>query len=271
MKLTEQFLKELNMMKETRKAYVCVLVRFTKWLEKRKIRIKDVTPSTISEYIKWLTKRGFNPSTVNTNLASVKNFYKWLLGKGVIKSNPALKSHYQMCSVKSPVPLSEVQIKTLLKNLPNNWFRPAFYLGLMCGLRPMEILKIKVEDVNLSKGTIIINSKGRSQKSRIVYMPQEVKKEMKKWLNKRPTLPKCNLLFPNRGRGYSSKIIQYMVTKLRKVTGIRFSFYQLRYTFVRRMLKFGAPYTILKLMGVNSISHSLKYFPGENFPWKKKP
>lgn len=191
------------------------------------------------------------------------------MDKGAIKRNPVLKSHYLRCPMKSSKPLSDVQIKTLLKNLPDNWFRLAFYLALECGLRAMEILKIKVGDVNLSKNTIIIRSKKRMiPKNHVVSMPQEVKKEMKKWLKKRPTLPECNLLFPNSGRGYSSKTLQYMIAKLRNVTGIRVSFHQLRYIFVRRMLNSNALDTILRLMGATSISCFEKYFSGKKKPYK---
>jgi len=125
-------------------------------------------------------KKNQSPKTLIIKVSAIRGFAKYLLsiGKdayvipsGFVRKDPQITPHIYRLSEVSDIWNSVDKMKCCQNNyiaLP-----VIFRLLYCCGLRPHEVLNLKVEDVNLDNGQIFINeSKGHI--SRNVVMPDDL-------------------------------------------------------------------------------------------------
>ena len=135
----------------------------------------DVTSETVEDYMGYLKEAGKSDSTITRNIASLRSFYQYLLGKGYIDENPIRSVKTKKVPKKIPVVLSTKEVDMLLQapdETDPKGCRDKAMLELLyaTGLRVSELISLNVEDINLSIG--ILNCQGGHIKRTLPIYPE---------------------------------------------------------------------------------------------------
>lgn len=169
--------------------------------------------------------------------------------------------------------LTPDQAKTVLDAAKPAAQQLAIVLALGMGLRKIEIIRLKISDVNTARGYVTVTGKGRGGgKLRLVPFHPRFNEALGEWLKVRHTMTSGggynpdNLLVWQRGKHcypYSDVKASGIHTMLKRVSidvDIPFSFHTLRRTFGRMMWLSGVPVvTIAKMLGHTSTEQTLAY------------
>ena len=79
--LLNDFLKE-------KKYYKCGVKRFIRYLENKRIELKDVRHKEVQRLYKWLKKQNYAAITIKGTIEIARSFYKYLKNKGFVNDNP---------------------------------------------------------------------------------------------------------------------------------------------------------------------------------------
>ncbi len=161
---------------KTLKAYRIDLQQF--YNQNSNIPITEITSATLEQYIAGLHEQ-YKPKTVKRKIASVKALFHYLEYKDIIDQNPFNKIliHFrEPVILPKTIPLNTVEtfLSTIYKQYKNaktpyqkrNALRDAAVIELLfaTGMRISELCSLKISDVNLYDGTILIYGKGDKER-----------------------------------------------------------------------------------------------------------
>ena len=152
-------------------SYMRDIRQFSDWLRVGiQVDVIDVTQSHISSYLRSLEDEGRSNSTISRTLASLKNFYAYLVSSGFLEKTPVIDIHIDRGEKKLPQILSGREIELLLSQpvcVDAKGYRDKAMLEVMyaTGMRVSELLALDIDDVNLDQGIIKCNN---SKKSRVI-------------------------------------------------------------------------------------------------------
>lgn len=155
----------------TTSSYMRDIRQFSEWLRTEEgIDVLDVTQSNIDSYMKYLSEEGKSGATVSRCLASLKNFYSYLVSSGFMEATPVAGIHVKRGEKKLPQILNGREIELLLSQpacVDAKGYRDKAMLEVMyaTGIRVSELIDLNVDDVNLEQGCIKCSG---SKKSRII-------------------------------------------------------------------------------------------------------
>lgn len=173
---------------------------------------KPVNALKYSDMRLWvndLEKYGFSASTRARKIASIKSFFKWLMKMEYISRNPAEGLESPKLPKKQPKVISVEDSKSMLydaKNANNDHitcFRDYTIISmfLTTGIRREELSNVKISDIDMDSGTILIHGKGN--KERIAYINDTL----------RPILSEYMAVY--RGKFKTSESSQYLFVSTR--------------------------------------------------------
>ncbi|MEG0035713.1 MAG: tyrosine-type recombinase/integrase, partial [Oscillospiraceae bacterium] len=121
-------------------------------------------------YTAWMKSQGKSVPTISRSIASIKNFYKFLLSEKVVDENPAMGLVPEKAEQKLPQILTGKEVELLLEqpectDLKGYRDRAMLELLYATGIRVSELIALNVSDVNISAG--IIRCRG-NDKERII-------------------------------------------------------------------------------------------------------
>ena len=131
----------------------------------------DASQLNISDYLAHLQDEGRSGATVSRNLASLKNFYAYVVSSGFLEASPVSgEIKIQRGEKKAPQILTGKEIELLLAQpscVDAKGYRDKAMLEVMyaTGIRVSELIELNVEDVNLDLGILKCNS---SKKTRAI-------------------------------------------------------------------------------------------------------
>ena len=152
-------------------SYMRDVRQFSDWLSDRGVSsVVDATQLNISDYMAHLDADGRSSATLSRSLASLKNFYAYLVSSGFLENTPVVDIHIERGEKKLPTVLTGHEIELLLAQpvcLEPKGFRDKAMLEVMyaTGIRVTELIDLDVDDVNLEQGTIKCSG---SKKTRII-------------------------------------------------------------------------------------------------------
>lgn len=168
--------------------------------------------------------------------------------------------------------LTPEQAQAVLNAPMNSAQRLAVVLALGMGLRRVEIIRLRVEDVNVTRSYITVIGKGRGGgKLRLVPFHPRFNEALGEWLKDRHRMVKQGwnpdnlLIWARGGRCYpysdvKSTGIEALLKRVSKAVDIPFSFHTLRRTFGRMMWLSGVSVvTIARMLGHTSTEQTLRY------------
>ncbi|MDO5308036.1 MAG: tyrosine-type recombinase/integrase [Planctomycetia bacterium] len=181
----EYIAHERQLSPNTCMAYRSDLLRFYRWLGERKI--EELTPTQLSDYVASLNDLSFSPASIARNVTSVRVFFNFLLGEGLITRNVAKLIGTQKKWERLPSVLSPGQISRLLVE-PNPetdrlWIRDRAILEFCyaTGCRVSEVVNLKLENVWLDRACCLCIGKG--SKERVVHLGESAIVAFKLWLS----------------------------------------------------------------------------------------
>lgn len=134
-------------------------------------------------YIKKLVDKGNSPSSRARKISSIKAFYKWAVSNGIVANNPIENIGMPKIPKKEPKVMDVQEVKEVIESAKKDdgresaleSFRNLSILSLMfnTGIRREEVTNIKLSDLNIKDGSLIIHGKGN--KERIVYFNDSTK------------------------------------------------------------------------------------------------
>lgn len=168
----ENYLTNIKQASEnTVASYIRDIRQFSSWLQDSTgVSIPEAHREDIQNYLTHLQNEGRSAATLGRSLASLKNFYAYLLSSGFVTATPVADVHVERVEKKLPQILSGREIEILLSQpsaTDAKGIRDKAMLEVMyaTGIRVSELIDLNIEDVNLDIGVIKCTS---AQKSRII-------------------------------------------------------------------------------------------------------
>ena len=141
-------------------SYMRDIRQFADWLHADEdMNIVDATQLHIGRYLQHLETNGKSGATVSRSLASLKNFYTYLVSSGFLEKTPVTEIKVDRGEKKLPQILTGREIELLLAQtvcVDPKGFRDKAMLEVMyaTGIRVTELIDLNIDDVNLSQGVI---------------------------------------------------------------------------------------------------------------------
>jgi integrase/recombinase XerD len=143
--------------------------QFSQWLNASEgIDVIDATQLNIGEYMHYQESEGRSGATISRCLASLKNFYLYLVSSGFLEKTPVMDIHVDRGEKKLPQILTGREIELLLAQpvcVDAKGYRDKAMLEVMyaTGMRVTELINLDVDDVNLDLGIIKCNGTKKSR------------------------------------------------------------------------------------------------------------
>ena len=141
-------------------SYMRDIRQFSDWLRlNEEVDIVDATQVNISRYVAHLEEEGRSGATVSRCLASLKNFYGYLVSSGFLEATPVKEIRVDRGEKKLPQILTGREIELLLAQpacVDAKGYRDKAMLEVMyaTGIRVTELIDLDIDDVNLELGVI---------------------------------------------------------------------------------------------------------------------
>ncbi len=160
-------------------SYMRDIRQFSEWLKSaRDADVVDATQLNISDYLSHLEADGRSGATVSRNLASLKNFFAYVVSSGFLEATPVSEIRIDRGEKKLPQILTGQEIELLLAQptcIDAKGFRDKAMLEVMyaTGIRVTELIDLDVDDVNLDLG--VIKCSGAKKSRSIPLYPAALK------------------------------------------------------------------------------------------------
>lgn len=215
----------------------------------------QVSRRHLDGYLAELDRRGFSGATRRRKVSSIRSFFGFLQGSGLIQVSPALKLIPPERERMEPRVLSEAEYKRLLEAVRGDIRDQAIIeLLLQTGLRLSEVARLHVNHVYLpakiSKepgfvGSVTVLGKGRKQRS--VTLNYKACRAIKNYLSVRPAADDTHLFLTKFNKGIGPRGIEKLVEKYLTEAGIpNASVHTLRHTFATHTIKKGTKLEVVR-------------------------
>ncbi len=249
------------------------LLRFARFVEARKARLKDVDHIFIRDFLNSLYLDHLARSSVSRILSSVRSFFKFMVRRGQLPRNPGELVSSPRVPRKLPAKLSELDAQILMESAGTTNLRTLrdhaiLELLYASGLRVSELVGLNEVDVNMPERLLRVLGKG--QKERIVPFGQFAARAMETYREERALQGKTfhddagNVpVFINlRGSRLTTRSVQRLLEGYRShlAPGRQVTPHTLRHSFATHLLENGADLrSIQELLGHRSLSTTQKY------------
>jgi len=252
-------------------SYMRDIRQFSEWTKHEALSgLLDVSQLNISSYLSFLQEEGKSGATISRSLASLKNFYAYLVSSGFLETSPVTTDiHVTRGEKKLPSILSGKEVELLLaqpSGTDSKGIRDKAMLEVMyaTGMRVSELIDLNIEDVNLEL-SLIKCSNNKKTRAIPIYPAavQALRIYIKDVRSSMLADPKESALFVNIGGSRMSrqgfwKILKHYQSKAgieKEITP-----HTLRHSFAVHLLENGADLgSLQELMGHSDISSTQMY------------
>ncbi len=149
---------------ETAATYLRHLKQYHQWCVAERVSLLTAKPLVLQRHIVDMLDGDYARATVNSRIAALKSFYRWLVLEGRKKGDPTreLKMHKEKVAVRDP--FTETEAKRLVVAAETSFERAILLMLLGSGIRRAELIRLKVADLNMRAGTALIHGKGLKQR-----------------------------------------------------------------------------------------------------------
>ena len=160
-------------------SYMRDIRQYSQWLfEAVSVDVVDASQENISAYLSHLEAEGRSAATLSRSLASLKNFYAYVVSTGFMENTPVTDIHVERGEKKAPQILTGKEIELLLAQpvcVDAKGYRDKAMLEVLyaTGIRVTELISLDVSDVNLELG--IIKCTGTKKSRAIPLYPAALK------------------------------------------------------------------------------------------------
>ena len=232
----------------------------------------SLTTDNVRAYMVVLNDKQYSKSTTARKLATLRSFYKFLVKRGHITSNPVTAVRTPKQDKKLPKFLEYDQVKKLLDTPPADSWLGARDRAIMetlygTGVRVSELVALNLEDVDFLGEVLHVRGKGK--KERISPIGSSALQSIQHYMEFRNRRAQSNgnfdakVLFVNKhGKRLSTRSVRRKMDKYLKMAGLdpSISPHTLRHSFATHMLNNGADLrSVQELLGHQSLSTTQIY------------
>jgi site-specific recombinase XerC len=269
------YLKTCDSSPETVRAYKRDLVVFERFLAERRLRLSQVTPKVMLDFVRVLSAGGkLAPATIGRRLAAVSSYFDY----GAAETDGRLKNPLRGRRIwrgrreRKPQPLEEYELDRLLTGIDVPRDGAIFDLFIASGLRISELHQLNRDSIRvitrevhpggplttLGQGEVV----GKGQKRRSFLIDEATCRTLAGVLTERGRDGIEALFISSRGSRLSVRAIRERFHYWCKRLGIpRRRVHQLRHSFATRMANAGMDSLVLRdLLGHSSLATTRGYF-----------
>lgn len=195
--MVTSFVEYCSVKNSTLKGYIVCLKAFARWAQSQ--GIQQPTRADIREYVRYLDGSDLKPGTKTQYLRAVKQMFDWASAEGLCTGNAAQgikgtwkvdRQHHK----KDALSRDDVQaISATIDRDTEQGKRlyAMFLLGIVDGLRTVEISRANLEDIKTVGGRTYLYTwgKGHSEPDTPVLLPQEVQEALQVYIASRTDKP----------------------------------------------------------------------------------
>jgi len=252
-------------------SYLRDIRQYSEWLQRFiGVELLQATSANINDYLTYLQSQGRSGATVSRTLASLKNFYSYLVSTGFLEESPvSAEIHVERGEKKLPQILTGKEVELLLAQpacVDSKGYRDKAMLEVMyaTGIRVTELIELDISDVNLDLGIIKCS---RTKKSRVIPLYPAALRALNVYIRDVRALmladPNEQALFVNVSGARMSRQGFWKILKFYQVkAGIEKDItpHTLRHSFAVHLLENGADLgSLQELMGHSDISSTQVY------------
>ncbi len=253
----------------TLSAYSSDIVQFGDFLQKRKRTLVNARRENVREFIQQLFANSVDGRSVGRKLSALRHLYKYLLLDKAIAHDPTLNIDSPKQWKVLPKALARGEMEMMLRptqpkssaiSLRDLAMLEMLYAG---ALRVSEIAGVKLEDLKLEMGYVLVRGKG--DKERIVPLGRSAQESLTTYIKdaRSQLAAGKNAPFLFLGRGahkLTRQRIWQMVRAASLTTGRKASPHMLRHTCATHMVENGADLrTVQTILGHSDISTTQIY------------
>jgi site-specific recombinase XerD len=258
----EQFLRESGKASATVIAYSKDIEQLIEFVgEKGKTLVAEVTADDIDEFKNILKQRRYTSKSISRKINSIKAFFRYLIGEGVVESNPAESISHPKIEQTPPRVLTRLEYRALRDACRGDERLFAIVeLLLQTGMRISELASLQMEDVDLERGIMAIQAQN-SRDERKVPLNKAAKKSLMDYLKIRPRAREKTVFLTKTSRPFLVRNIRTAIDRYFRLAGIKEAkVNDLRHTFIVEQLKAGTPLVyVSQLVGHKRITTTEKY------------
>ncbi|MBL7106220.1 MAG: tyrosine recombinase XerC [Phycisphaerae bacterium] len=234
--------------------------------------ILSVEVSDVRAYLGALNEKEYSKSTIARKLATLRSFYKFLVKRNIVTSNPVAPVRTPKLDKKLPKFLEYEEVKRLLDSISTqNWLgaRDCAIMETLysTGTRVSELVSLNMEDIDFLSEVVHIRGKGK--KERIAPIGSSALQAIQHYMEFRNRRAQSSddfdakVLFVNKhGKRLSTRSVRRKMDKYLKIAGLdpSISPHTLRHSFATHMLNNGADLrSVQELLGHQSLSTTQIY------------
>ena len=232
----------------------------------------SVGVDAVRSYLAFLNQKQYSKSTIARKLATLRSFYKFLVKRNRIGSNPVTVVRTPKQEKRLPKFLEYEDVKKLLETPPMDTWLGARDRAIMetlysTGMRVSELVALNMDDIDFLGEVVHIRGKGK--KERITPIGSSALQVIQHYIEFRNKRAQSNsnfdskVLFVNKhGRRLSTRSVRRKMDKYLKIAGLdpAISPHTLRHSFATHMLNNGADLrSVQELLGHQSLSTTQIY------------
>lgn len=226
----------------------------------------------VRAYLAFLNEKQYSKATIARKLATLRSFYKFLVKRNQVTSNPVIAVRTPKQDKKLPRFLEYEEVKKLLDTPPqDNWLgardRAILETLYSTGIRVSELVALNMDDIDFLGE--IVHIRGKGKKERIAPIGSSALQVIQHYMEFRNKRAQNNdnfdsrVLFVNKhGKRLSTRSVRRKMDKYLKMAGLdpAISPHTLRHSFATHMLNNGADLrSVQELLGHQSLSTTQIY------------
>jgi integrase/recombinase XerD len=237
----------------TVKAYRQAIRRFGEWLDRQghgDPDVREITPTVARKYMYYLDGLGLRPRTRLHLFLPLRGLYRMLVDHEVVEKSPFLDVRLPKKDAAQRLLVADEELEALLEAATRqpDPLRAArdqaiFAIMVFCGLRRSELLNLRVTDVDLSEGTLLIRM-GKGQKSRRIWLCDEATRILTRWLEKRPPCKHDFLFMVDYSRRLAENGLKVVIDTVKAIAGYgeapHIACHSIRHAAATRLMRNGA-------------------------------
>lgn len=249
----------------TEEAYRNDIMLFIDFLESEDVEIFDkITRSHINRYIRKLRQDSYAPSSVTRKIASLRGWFKWMVGNEIITSDPTAGLEQPKLARHLPKVLTVNEISSIFSEKLTAVEKAIVELLYAAGLRVSELASLTLQNINLDSD--YVRCIGKGSKERLIPIGKKAKDALLEYLSERENIVlkkdlKTDKLFLNEnGHPITRQKVYTIIRNLGEKIDKNISPHTLRHSFATHMLENGADLRVVQeLLGHSDVSTTQLY------------
>jgi integrase/recombinase XerC len=234
-------------------------------------KFTNCAPLTVREFLNYLYGQNYTKSTTARKLATLRSFYKFLIKRGTVQTNPLASIRTPKQEKRLPKCLDLEQVQKLLE-APGDadvlCARDKAMLEVLysTGIRVSELVGLEAGDLDLTEGVLRVTGKGR--KDRLTPIGSQAIKALQRYFDLKNSDPRmqgnhtAKIFLNKHGQALSTRSVRRKLDKYLVAAGLDpgISPHTLRHSFATHLLNNGADLrSVQELLGHQSLSTTQIY------------